>query len=159
MSTISHRTTRVGIDQRTQNIVDGYIRMIQKIFPWRQNIYYTIPPLINSICLNYYHIPIRFNEEQHGENLLFINDKIVKKVKDSGHSMCIFKHKITSSMCNIFRIEYTIKDAKKEYCPYFGYFIADKSLEISKIGFQEVPGYGVNIKRLCCSEPYPAWAT
>ena len=60
------------IDQRTKDFLNGYIRMIQDLFP-TDKIYYTIPKLVTHWCLLYYFIRERF-ERYDKDNALISED-------------------------------------------------------------------------------------
>ena len=83
------------INQKQRNLIYGYMRECQLLFP-SDNVYYNIPELINQICLTFYYIQLRFYTQTRGSNLNFpdndINDgQTVEKLKGDGKwSVCIF---------------------------------------------------------------------
>ena len=134
-------------DKKTINIVNGYIHQVQKLFPWQDNSYFIIPPLINHLCLSFYWIKFEFNKKYVGKNLEFIDRKTVTKtVEDNCQPLCFIGGSVSGEMCDIFRIEYLLKDYNKEYCPYIGYAklkLIDKSCGVD---FNAGPGFDVNGK-------------
>ena len=110
-------------DKKTRNTINGYIREIQELFPWEENSYYIIPELVNHICLSFYWIKFAFNKKYIGDNLEFINDTTVTKVKSDTYSVCAIGEAISGDLCDIFRIEYCVKKTgKNDFCPYIGFF-------------------------------------
>ena len=75
-------------DQRTRDIVNGYIHEIQKVFPMKQNPYYNMPDSIHRVCLSFYWIAGIFNRDKYGESLKFIDDKVVEKNTDDEYALC-----------------------------------------------------------------------
>ena len=69
MTTLEHVKT---IDQRTKDFVNGYIRIIQDLFP-TDNVYYTIPKLVRHWCLLYYFVRERL-ERYARDNALISED-------------------------------------------------------------------------------------
>ena len=133
-------------NNKTQDVVNGYIHEIQKIFPWKDNSYFIIPELINHICLSFYWIRFAFNKQYMGVNLALINDTTLKKIEMYGHAMCLIGDGIgiSSEFCNTFNIEYTIKEAgsPNDFCPYIG-FLKWKNISCSTgINWNDTPGYG-----------------
>lgn len=57
------------VDQRTVDIVNGYMRQAQLLLPYHLNTYYNIPPLVNNICLNFYNNPDYFTVCNRGLTL------------------------------------------------------------------------------------------
>ena len=131
-------------DEKTTKIVNGYIRKIQKLFPWQENFYFIIPELINHICLSFYWIRFKFNKTYIGDNLEFINDTTVTKTKTGVHELCALQDAISGEMCDIFQVEYCVKNEIGFYCPYIG-FLKLKSIDASsKISWHNSPGYVPN---------------
>ena len=60
-----------NIDQKAIDVVSGYIRQCQKLLP-KNNIYYTIPSLVEQMCITYYWIHEYFTV--YGDNITL--DKI-----------------------------------------------------------------------------------
>lgn len=110
------------IAQRNKDLINGYVRDIQKLLPVDQNTYFTIPISINQLCVIFYTIKGEFNTEQCSKNLEFIDEKTVQKINNDNHALCLFGEPISNSMCRIFKIEFTIrqKGNNKFFCPYFG---------------------------------------
>ena len=112
-------------DNKTTNLVNGYIHELQNIFPWKQNSYFIIPPVISQICLSFYWIRFTFDPDKAGENLEFLDDKTVTKIQNNGYSMCAIGTPISNEMCDMFRIEYHFKKyfGRKVYlkCPFIGF--------------------------------------
>ena len=138
-------------DTKTKNIINGYIHEMQKLFPWEENSYFIIPKLINHICLSFYWIRFAFNRKYAGNNLEFINESTVTKLKgdrSTVHSLCSIGESISGDICNSFRIEYHLKDTNKsgEFCPYIGFFTLKSIDDLSSedIDWNETPGYGKN---------------
>ena len=109
-------------DKRTLKIVNGYVHQIQKLFPWQENSYFIIPELINHICLSFYWITFAFNTKYIGENIKIINDTTAQKIKSSNSRMCAIGESISADLCDIFQIEYLLKDHEREFCPFIGFF-------------------------------------
>eukprot|EP01083_Nonionella_stella_P138468 421360_1 len=110
------------INPRDKYVVHGYIKSMQTLLPWKRSAYYTIPRLVDYLCLLYYSMRGSFNTEHCAKDLHFIDHKTVQKLnigRPSVHSVCTFGGTINKSMCNIFRIEFLIKDARETWCPYF----------------------------------------
>eukprot|EP01083_Nonionella_stella_P097519 274111_1 len=108
------------INPRDKYVVHGYIKSMQTLLPWKRSAYYTIPRLVDYLCLLYYSMRGEFNTEKCAKHLQFIDHKTVTKINNSCmHGLCLFGETISKSMCNIFRIEFAIKDARGEWCPYF----------------------------------------
>ena len=149
MATLVKLSSRCDI--RTKNIVNGYIRKIQKLFPWQDNSYFIIPQLINHICLSFYWIKFSFNRKYFGKNLQFINDTTVTKdgVSNS-HSLCVMKDSISSELCDIFQMECKIKnvDAKELYCCYIGFLYLKSIDKASDISWNDCPGYGIKNNKI-----------
>ena len=61
------------ISQREKDIVYGYIKQIQTIFPWKENSYYIIAQLIQDLCLLYFHTFINTKILTDNEIDLFLN--------------------------------------------------------------------------------------
>ena len=61
------------VDQRTKDIVIGYIKQCQKLLPFKNNSYYNIPPLIEHVCIYYYWIKEYFTD--HGDSIILNDDK------------------------------------------------------------------------------------
>eukprot|EP01084_Bolivina_argentea_P023126 43085_1 len=120
------------VNPRYKNLVNGYINKVQSLFPWKQNSYFTIPRLINHICLQYYSISGSFNTEKCAKGLEFIDHKTVKKILNSTHNLCMFGEPISNLMCNIFRIEYTMKECVDNWCPYFSFAVASSETEMKE---------------------------
>ena len=123
-----------GCDLKTKNIVNGYIREIQKIFPWQDNSYFIIPSLINHVCLSFYWIGFEFNKTYIGKNLIFINDTTIAKVKQNGYSVCAIGECVSRDICKTFQIEYCLKKYKLDFCPYIGYFKTNLIEDSSSFG-------------------------
>ena len=74
----SLNTTKLA-DQRTKDIVNGFIKQYQKLLS-KNNIYhYNIPSLIQNLCLNYYWIKEYFTF--HGVDIILNKDKTIAKMK------------------------------------------------------------------------------
>ena len=58
-----------GVTQREKDIVYGYIKQIQSIFPFEDNPYYTIVQLIQDLCLLYYRVLIDTNILTNNEQM------------------------------------------------------------------------------------------
>ncbi len=120
-----------SINHQTKDIINGYIKVIQKSLAWKEYSYFTIPPSINHICLIYY-IPSSFNRKKHVSNIEFIDDNTIQKINNNQHSICTFGEPIYKSMCSIFTIEFKVKSAKSDFCPYIGFFFSS-SLSFDKM--------------------------
>ena len=114
-------------DKKSRNILNGYIRESQTLFPCKDNSYYIIPDLVIHICLSFFWNAGIFNQENHGKNLNFIDERTVEKVNTPFHSLCIIGDLITNKMCDIFQFEIEIKKKSNDFCPYIGYFTEDIS--------------------------------
>ena len=113
-------------DKRTKLLINGYIHEHQKLLPWRTNSYYTIPELVNHICLSFYFDGGIFNQNNHGNNLLFIDNKTVEKINQNSHSVATIGEPISGQMCDIFTIEYQVNinvstSKGTSFCPYIGF--------------------------------------
>ena len=135
-------------DKRTKNIVNGYIHEMQKLFPWQDNSYFIIPELINHICLSFYWIRFTFNKKYTGDNLKFINDTTVGKTKTGGHELCALEKSISGDMCDVFQIEYTLRNKKDMFCPYIGFFTLNAIDASSQVHWNYSPGYGANNEKI-----------
>ena len=132
-------------DNKTKDIVNGYIHEIQKVFPWQENSYFLIPDIINHICLSFYWIRFEFNKKYMGENVKIINDTKVQKIKNNAHSLCAIGSSISGNECDLFRIEYRLeKELKTTFCPYIGYFMLKSIDSSSKIKWDQAPGSNRN---------------
>ena len=80
MSLISLK--RDNCDQRTTDIVTGYIRQCQKLLS-NDNVYYNIPSLVTYLCLNFYWIREYFTD--HGEMIQLNKDKNIAKQHKYGY--------------------------------------------------------------------------
>ena len=138
-------------DRRTRNILNGYIREMQKLFQWKTNAYFIIPELINHICLSFYGKSVAFNKKYFGQHLRFVNDMtVIKENYTNRHSLCVIGNAISYKTCDIFRIEYTVKnvDKNKQYCCYLG-FLKLKSIDsASFISWDDSPGHGTTNGRV-----------
>ena len=95
-------------DDRTRNIVNGYIRESQKVFPWQEISYYIIPEVINHICLAFYWIALKFNKKHIHQDLKIINDTTVTRNTDIiGWALCLIDQSISGWMCDRFTIDFT----------------------------------------------------
>ena len=132
-------------DNRTIHLVNGYINNAQKLFAWNENSYFIIPPLINQICLLFYWIQFAFNKQFIGRNLVFLDNKTIKKINTSSHSLCAIGESISRDLCDIFRIEYQLKDHPLiGFCAFIG-FCGDKIIDsTSKMLWNYPPGYQLN---------------
>ena len=115
-----------GCDTKTKNTVNAYIHEIQKLFPWKENSYYIIPDIINHICLSFYWIRFAFNEKYVGKNIEIVNETTVKRIEqtDGEHALCAIGESVSRKDCDIFRIEYRLKqnnEKVKRFCPYIGF--------------------------------------
>eukprot|EP01084_Bolivina_argentea_P023125 43084_1 len=135
MATVKNFKQLKYITPRNKDIVNGYIKNIQILFPWEENSYFTIPPLINYLCLLYYSPRGRFKTDinYRAADLEFIDHKTVKKIIHSNHNLCLFGETISKFMCNIFRIEFTIKAGDTTWCPYFSLLVAENEIEMNEI--------------------------
>ena len=68
------------ISQRDKDIVYGYIKQIQTIFPWKENSYYIIAQLIQDLCLLFFHTLIDTKILTDNETDLFF-DLLIKNNK------------------------------------------------------------------------------
>ena len=120
------------IPQENKDLINGYIREIQNLFPFEQNPYFTIPVSINCLCALYYTIRGQFNTELCSKNLKFIDDKTVEKINDDDYALCLFGEPLTDSMCRKFRIEFTIKQSglHDDFCEYFGFAVASSPSDL-----------------------------
>ena len=145
-------------DNRTVNLVNGYIHNAQRLLPWSQNSYFIIPEIIHRICLAFYWLQFAINTEFIGDNLKIIGARTVLKEKKDSHSMCAIGKSISRSICDIFRIEYTMKHTNKDrFCPVIGFCGASVIDSSSGIKWNHrAPGYssqngissvGINIYR------------
>ena len=109
-------------DNRTIHLVDGYINNAQKLFPWEENSYFIIPQLINQICLLFYWLRFTFNKQFIGPNLEFLDYKTITKINKNSHALCAIGKSVSRDMCDIFRIEYHLKDYQdKDFCAFIGF--------------------------------------
>ena len=85
------------VDEETQLIVFGYIRLHQKLLlPTKYNIFKEIPSSIISICIFYYYIYEEF--EIAGKDILTSNDKLtIIKQKDNWNNTTYGKMTIKST--------------------------------------------------------------
>ena len=101
-------------DDRTRNIVNGYIRESQKLFHCHSNPYYIIPELINYICLSFYWIAFKFNKKHIHQDLKIINDIIVTRTtKFGGFGLCVIDQSISGRIYDRFQIELTFRGISK----------------------------------------------
>ena len=128
-------TTVNQIDQQSKDIVNGYIKLIQLLLPWKKSSHFIIPTCIKHLLIIYYAIPAVFNKIKCSSYLQFINDRTVKKVNCSWrmdeHSLVTFGEALSIERCNKFRIEYTLKQGQSGgvtewYFMHIGFYIADE---------------------------------
>ena len=62
-----------NIPQRQKDLIYGYIRKIQAIFP-KDNTYYNIPDSVNYICALFYHLKDKWDPKYIGANHKLSND-------------------------------------------------------------------------------------
>ena len=98
--------------------MNGYINNAQKLFPWKEISYFIIPSLINHICLSFYWISFSFNTEFIGDNLKFLDEKTITKICREHWAVCAIGTAISGDMCDLFRIEYLLKDFKDNFCAF-----------------------------------------
>ena len=60
------------VNQRSVDIVNGYIKCAQLLLPYRQNPYYNIPEIVNQICINFYNNPEYFTK--YNSDVIQLND-------------------------------------------------------------------------------------
>ena len=72
-----------SIDQKYVDIVFGYVRSIQSLFPVDDNPYYVIAQLIKHLCLLYYHNAINSSILSSQEESDFL--ALLKKKKSLDH--------------------------------------------------------------------------
>lgn len=111
-------------DKRSRYLTNGYIREIQRCFNWKENSSYTISDLIIHLCLSFYFDGGVFNQDKHGDNIRFVNEKTIEKLPSEGaanSAQCSIGTAISNEMCDVFIIEYLI-NGKSEFCPFLGYF-------------------------------------
>ena len=130
-------------DKKTTNVVNGYIHEAQKLFPWTKCSYFIIPQLVNQICLSFYWIRFTFNKEFIGDNLKFLDEKTITKINKDAHSLCAIGESISGDMCDIFRIEYLLKDTMNGYfCSFIGFCGLPFIDSSTNINWGVAPGYG-----------------
>ena len=110
------------IDKKSENVVFGYIRQIQKLIP-KNNGYYNIPMAVINIISLYFYDPLEIDEQSSSNKLKFIyndtNKSVIIKQIESGWSTFIFNHEISSKMCNKFDLH--IKWTTNKDCFFVGY--------------------------------------
>ena len=121
---MANRTQHVRpYDKITTHLINGYILRMQNLLPYKENSYYTIPEVINHVCLSFYFDGGIFNIEKHGGNLRFINDKTVKKVNNDENSVVSIGTAISRNKCDMFKIEWCFNgiDSRSQTAG-FGYY-------------------------------------
>ena len=86
---------------------------------------------------------LMFNREYAGQDLEFIDDTTVTKIRSNAGRICAIGESISNELCDIFRIEYLLKDYDFKYCPYMG-FLKLKCADESDVDFDSLPGCLVN---------------
>lgn len=123
----------VLIDQTSKDIVDGFIRKTQQQLP-SNNSFYNIPKLINNLCLSFYFIRCKFNQNknQYGFDMEFEDNTIVRNTTTNWRTATILPS--ISTDCALFKLEITLKALQNgqsySYIKYnnhfyFGYITTD----------------------------------
>ena len=109
-----------NIDQPTKDSVFGYCKTIPIDSDGDHNKeFYSIPLVIVHVILIYFYGNLKFNKEIHGDNLEFIGDKTVRKIKSNKDSSFIFGEGIRGKQCKIFNI--SLKWTKPKVDFWMGY--------------------------------------
>ena len=102
-------------DQKTKDIVQGYVRKNQSLLPFQQNPYYNIPQLVTHLCILYYYIPEFF--EISGKNLVISdNGNLITRINQSSWDCTAFGHNVIPSMKNNFIYKWYVKIIKSNEC-------------------------------------------
>ena len=86
------------INQKTKDIVNGYLRVCQQLLPYKENTFYVIPMLINNICTLYYKTYDEWDINAIGTDCILEKDRItIKNTSPSGGSISALLTNIISS--------------------------------------------------------------
>ena len=121
------------MDQKTKNIVSGYIRKITSNYK-----HLNIPSPIIDIIIIFYYI-YTFNKNCHGRNIEFIGDTLVKSTR-SGWKTCLFGDEFTNKLCNKINIEIKWKEMNDSF--FIGFITS--SINESIKNWDQRLGYGAN---------------
>ena len=109
-----------NIDQPTKDSVFGYCKTIPIDSDGdNKNEFYSIPVVIVHVILIYFYGNLKFNKEIHGDNLEFLDDKTVRKIKSNRESAFFFGEGISGKQCKIFNI--SLKWTKSNTDFFMGY--------------------------------------
>ncbi len=94
------------VDQRTKDIVNWYIRQCQLSLPKHKGTINNISEGIINIILLFYYVQLQFDNENHGNYLIFTSDgQTVQKTDHDGKwSTCLYGDTITAKKCNRFDV-------------------------------------------------------
>ena len=132
-------------DNKTMNLVHGFVHDAQRLLPCKQNSYFIIPEIIHHVCLSFYWIRFAFNGDLINKNLKVIDNKTITKVEHDGYAMCAVGKAISKDMCDIFRVEFHLKDYKDgNFCWFIGFCGLPFIDSTTKIDWKSAPGYTSN---------------
>ena len=97
---------------KTKHIPKRYVYTVFGYLRQQRNDSITIPAEIMNIILLFYYIHFKFYTKEHGNNIIFIENKIVKLKQNAigGYSTCLFGVKLTDKICNKCDIHIKIND-------------------------------------------------
>ena len=95
------------IEQRTKDLISGYIRAAEKeSFPSNES-RYNIPISINYICALFYYIKEKWNTDQIGEDYEIIDDTLKRKTNNLGSEQSALLTNIARSGMNHWKFKLT----------------------------------------------------
>ena len=84
------------VDQRTNDVVNGYLRNQQSLLPYTDNPYYLIPSLVIHLILSFYFDPEYFESDSNGYYKVSDDGKTVQKAGGS-YNCSVYGHAVIPS--------------------------------------------------------------